>query len=613
MKLSLRSRIYLGILPLLLLFLGIMYFLVLDVQGLYQDTKDVSATKLQVSRDLGSIQSTLSALEVLLDQGDGYLGRDRDKVSLSRLSTRIGQATGQIHLSDSMQSKLDQLQFDEGRFNQNLRAIAALATQLAQGNGEAQALYTLIQETSHWAQQLRDSINESLLATQQRIEERVHMLYAVVIGGMLVAIALTLAISTILWRRIIRPIEEISAGMEAFDADSERLDIDYNEDDELGQLARSLEGMTTRLKEYQVLTNEKLIRSTSALRSILDQSPDAFFIFSEKLEPTYFSPNASHLYLKSNLKDQLPEEVQTLLQQTLTTNQAQLSKEMNDAIRISVDGEDRWYLVHTFPFDAPDSSDFSYDSNTAMSSIAAIFQEATVLKLSDSLRKNLLATVSHELKTPITSARMSLYLLLEQQLGGLNPDQIELVETARDDVNRQLATIEHLLDLSRVEENTDELELSGFSLDTLITDSIHAHKELSTAHDVNLVYTAPEQAIHLHADQKKLSIVLNNLVVNAIKYCGAGQAVQIKASATEDSCRVEVIDQGPGMDEATVQTIFNAYTRGNSDSAIKGTGLGLKISKDIIDAHRGTIACHSKPGQGSTFFFEIPIENLAEG
>ena len=89
MKLSLRSRIYLGILPLLLLFLAIMYFLILDVQGLFRDTKDISYTKLEVSRDLGSIQSTLSALEVLLDEGEGYLGRERDQVSLSRLSVSI--------------------------------------------------------------------------------------------------------------------------------------------------------------------------------------------------------------------------------------------------------------------------------------------------------------------------------------------------------------------------------------------------------------------------------------------------------------------------------------------------------------------------------------------
>ncbi|MDQ8195217.1 ATP-binding protein [Coraliomargarita sp. SDUM461004] len=584
-----------------------MYFLILDVQGLYRDTQDISYTKLEVGRNLGEVQSSLSALELILDAEGGYQGHDRDKVSLNRLSTRIGRGSERIQVSAIMQAKLDQLKYDESSFGAKLREISALATQLSDGQGDPEMLYALIKETSGVAQELRQSINASLLETQERIEDRVEVVYAVVIGGMLVAIALTLAISTILWRRIIRPIEEISAGMEDFRADSERFEIDYSENDELGQLARSLEGMTARLKEYQELTNEKLIRSTSAIRSILDQSPDAFFIFSKDLQPTYFSPNASHLYLNSVLKDQLPSDVQDRLSRTFEQNLPQLSKEMNDAIRINVDGEEKWYLVHAFPFDAPDSTDFSYKSNTAHSSIAAIFQEATVLKLSDSLRKNLLATVSHELKTPITSARMSLYLLLEQQLGPLNADQLELVETARDDVNRQLSTIEHLLDLSRVEENTDQLELSEFSVCDLVADSLHAHQEIASAHDVQLLYTPPQVPVQLHADQKKVRIVLNNLLVNAIKYCGAGLTVEVRAFLHDTYCRVEVVDQGPGMDEETVSTIFDAYTRGNVAGAIKGTGLGLKISKDIIDAHHGRIGCHSQLDAGSTFFFELPI------
>ncbi len=607
MKLSLRSRIYLGILPLLLLFLGIMYFLVLDVKWLYRDTEEISYTKLALSRNLGDVQSTLYALEVLLDEGEGYLGRDRDWVSMRRLSVRIDRGAEKLQLSDIMQLKLQEFLEDDRSFNGNLRSIAELATHLAEGQGDPKALYALIKETNDAARQLRNTINESLLEIQAQIEERVEILYAVVIGGMLIAIVLTLAISTILWRRIICPIEAISHGMEDFGSDSERLDIEYNENDELGKLARSLEGMTFRLKEYQELTNEKLIRSTSAIRSILDQSPDAFFIFSEELEPTYFSPSASHLYSQSTLKDQLPNEVRELLLKTIETNEPQLSKEMNDAIRISVAGEDKWYLVHAFPFDAPDSGDFSYQSTNAKPSIAVIFQEATLLKLSDSLRKNLLATVSHELKTPITSARISLYLLLEQQLGELNSDQIELVETARDDVNRQLSTIENLLDLSRVEENTNELDISGFAVCDLVAESIDAHHDVATAHDVSLSYTAPESSIILQADKEKLRIVLNNLVVNAIKYSGAGRTVEIRAFQQEDFCRVEVSDQGPGMDPETVNTIFDAYTRGDATGAVKGTGLGLKISKDIIDAHLGEIGCISKLDAGSTFFFELPL------
>lgn len=607
MKFSLRSRIYLGILPLLLLFLGLMYFLVLDVRGLYEDSQEIAYTNLEIGKKLGEIQATLVAMEVLLDQGEDYQPRARDRVTLNRLSVQIGQNSEGLNMP-VLESKLHELMFDAEHYDLNLRRIQELSDLLAEGGGNPEELYSIIKEVNGWTIQLRRSLDLSLLATQGRIEERTEMVYVVVIGGMFVAIALTLAVSTILWRRIIRPIEAIYEGLEQYDSDSERLEIDYKENDELGKLARSVEGMTARLKEYQELTNQKLIRSTSALRSILDHSPDAFFILSDAFVPIYSSPSAQRMFEQSALKDAFPSVAQEKFRVALETHEPQLSKELKDAIRLNVAGEEKWYLLHAFPIDAPDADDFSYQHEHSADSVAAIFQEVTLLKLSDSLRKNLLATVSHELKTPITSARMSLYLLLEQQLGKLNEDQVELVETARDDVNRQLATIEHLLDLSRIEEKIDALELTEFTVSSLVEESMQAHTELAHSYEVSLQYTPPESPIVLRADKEKLRIALNNFVVNAIKYSGAGNCVRIAVQSSEARCRVEVIDSGPGMDEATVRSIFDAYTRGNDSGAIKGTGLGLKISKDIIDSHGGEIGCQSSPGKGTTFFFELPLE-----
>lgn len=607
MKLSLRSRIYLGILPLLLLFLGIMYFLILDVRGLYQNTQEISFANLDLSQNLTEIQTTLSAMEVLLDEGDGYRARQRDRVTLNRLSVRIARSSESIQLS-TLQNKLNRLMFDVGGYDGKLKEIEVLAQKLSEGKGDPAELYSVIREASDWTIRLRGSVDQFLEKTQSQIEDRAEIVYSVVIGGMLVAIALTLAISTVLWLRMVRPIEAMTEGLEQFGSDSEQLDIDYNEDDELGYLARSLEGMTGRLKEYQDLTNQKLIRSTSAIRSILDHSPDAFFILTSEFIPVYSSPSAQKLSLESVLKNALPEEVQDKFKDTLKAGKPHLSKELKDAIRIVIDGEDKWFLVHVFPIDAPDGNDFSYDHESSLHNVAAIFQEVTLLKLSDRLRKDLLATVSHELKTPITSARISLYLLLEQQLGPLNEDQVELLETARDDVNRQLATIEHLLDLSRIEENVDDLEFEEFTISSLVSESLDAHSELCASSGVTLEFTPSKNPIRVVADEAKLRIVLNNFVVNAIKYCGAGKHVEVRVFSEGEMCRVEVIDNGPGMDEDTVRMIFNVYTRGSSSGGVAGNGLGLKISKDIIDAHGGRIGCQSKLDVGSTFFFEVPLK-----
>jgi|GEM_PF-1993185 len=606
MRLSLRSRIYLSILPLLLLFLGLTYYLVQDVQGLYHDTNQIAFTNVDLGRGIGEVEKTLSALELLLDGGTGYRARDRDRQVLNELSLQIGEGRRRIQ-AGAVQDLLRKLMFDVDGYDSRLSQIGDLSLKLSESQGDASILHELVAETIRETAKLKAVVDAYLLNIKQRIEARYQTVYYVVIGSMLVAIGLTLFISTLLWLRIIRPIEEISEGIESFSKDSGSLNVDYQSRDELGKLARNLEGMTRRLTQYHELTNQKLLRSTSAIRSILDHSADAFFILSGRLKPVYASPSADRLLTDSKLKDGFSEDLKSQFMFTLQENEARISKELIDAVRIPVAGEDRWYLVNSFPIDAPDVDDDSFAQEGGGRNVAAIFQEVTLLKLSDSLRKNLLATVSHELKTPITSARMSLYLLLEQQLGPLNEDQLELVETARDDVNRQLATIEHLLDLTRVEGNVDSLKYTEFRISALVEESFQAHHELSASYQVRLNYTPPAEPIWVNADKDKLRIVLNNFVVNAIKYSGSGKQVDVSVKSGEKHCRVDVSDNGPGLSEDNVRSIFDAYSRCDQQKAVKGTGLGLKISKDIIDAHKGQIGCTSKLDEGTTFFFDVPL------
>lgn len=606
MRLSLRSRIYLSILPLLLLFLGLTYYLVQDVQGLYRDINQIAFINVDLGRNIGEVEKTLSALELLLDGGTGYRARDRDRQVLNELSLQIGEGSRRIQ-AGAVQDQLRKLMFDLGGYDSRLSQIGDLSLKLSESQGDASILYKLVAETIRETAELKAVVDAYLLSAKQRIEDRYQTVYYIVIGSMLVAIGLTLFISTLLWLRIIRPIEEISEGIEDFSNDSDPLDVDYQCRDELGKLARNLEGMTRRLTQYHELTNQKLLRSTSAIRSILDHSADAFFILSGRLKPVYASPSADRLLTDSKLKDGFSEDLKSQFMFTLQENEARISKELIDAVRIPVAGEDRWYLVNSFPIDAPDVDDDSFAQEGGGRNVAAIFQEVTLLKLSDSLRKNLLATVSHELKTPITSARMSLYLLLEQQLGPLNEDQLELVETARDDVNRQLATIEHLLDLTRLEGYGDALKYTKFRISALVEESFQAHHDLSASYQVRLNYTPPAEPIWVNGDKNELRIVLNNFVVNAIKYSGSGKQVDVSVKSGEKHCRVDVSDNGPGLSEDNVRSIFDAYSRCDQQKAVKGTGLGLKISKDIIDAHKGQIGCSSKPNEGTTFFFDVPL------
>ncbi len=602
-KVSLRTRIYLALLPLLFLFLGLTYYLISDIRALYGDIQNFANKDLGTGQVLNNVEIKLHAISVLIE------AKSNDRKST--ISDQISELTDGIDRNATLLKKAwsDSNRYEtaekEAAYLQQLHSIHGAIQKGTNTKAHWNRLLEATNDAEAQTKTYRIQFQDRLKSTQERIRKRITNSYVILISGMLLAIILTLFISTFLWRRIVRPIEEISEGMEQLGADNKELKIGYHVKDELGTLARTFERMTARLDQYQTSSNQKLIRRTLALKTILDHSPDAYFIFNQNLEVSYQSPQAVSLMKDSGLDGKFNDAISARLKKTIENKTASFSKELKEAIRIPLNGKDEWFLVHTFPFLLPNAEDLDEESST--SSIAAIFQNVTLLKLSEGLRKNVLATVSHELKTPITSARMSLYLLLEQQLGPLNADQLELVETAKDDVNRQLATIENLLDLSRIENQANQLNIQPFDLNEVVRNSIEAHKDFSNAHDVSIDFQPAEVTTPIDGDGDKIGVAINNYLVNAIKYCGSGKTVHITANVSDAHYRVTVNDNGPGMDEKTLKNIFDAYIRGSSSQGIQGSGLGLNITKDIVEAHGGKVGCSSKLGEGSSFYFEIPI------
>lgn len=607
MRVTLRSRIYLAIFPLLLLFIGITAYIILDAERIKNQTTEYNRFTVNLNNGFDSISYSLNRLDTLLEfesKDSAEWVRPLVPEIINRLNTKLAANVRYIQRERILKLEEASLKYE--------KRLSAL-------NNDAKGYLAGKMEVDSFRESVRNSIGATLELQNQwyahstdvidLLKHRTRKMYNVVIFGMIIAVLLTLVASTLLWKRIVRPIEQLSVGMENFSSDSTPLQIEYAAKDEIGELAQTFQRMSQRLKALQTLNSQKLLRSTAALRSILKNTPDAFFIISTEGMTTYKNPIAKKLFKESSLKDGYPAAAQELFERAKSENKPIFSKDFKDAIRITTEKTDRWFLVQAFPISIP--SENGDDDPAEVSDIAAIFQDVTIIKLSDSLRNDLIATVSHELKTPITSARMSLYLLLEQSIGPLNPDQIELVETARDDVNRQLSTIEHLLDISRLEASDESLQLSHFRISDLIYSSIESHAEIALADSIKLNFQPPKEPISLEADRSSLEIVLNNFIANAIKYGGAGKEVDIAVSHTSTHVKVSVSDKGTGIEASDINAIFNAYTRTKDTKRIKGTGLGLKISKDIVVKHSGTIGCDSVLNEGSTFYFELPTSQEA--
>jgi signal transduction histidine kinase len=252
------------------------------------------------------------------------------------------------------------------------------------------------------------------------------------------------------------------------------------------------------------------------------------------------------------------------------------------------------------------------DALTGFGGAAMILQDVTKFRLLDDAKSNLVGTVSHELKTPLTSLRMAVYLLLEQQVGPLLPSQRDLLETARDDADRLLRILNDLLDLSRLESGNTAINLrDDVSVETLLAEMAREMKGIVDAAEQKIEVWLEGALGGLRIDPERLRHVFINLLANASKYSPLGSAITLYARpGPEDFVRFGVRDQGPGISEECVPHVFEKFYRVPGQTR-KGAGLGLTIAREIVVAHGGTIACASKLGEGSDFYFLLPARKPA--
>jgi signal transduction histidine kinase/CheY-like chemotaxis protein len=229
-------------------------------------------------------------------------------------------------------------------------------------------------------------------------------------------------------------------------------------------------------------------------------------------------------------------------------------------------------------------------------------------------KSEFLASMSHELRTPLNAVIGFSDVLLERMFGDLNERQEEYVRDIRDSGRHLLELINEILDLSKVEAGRMELEVAPLSLPDLLEHGMAMVRERAARHRIAVSLTiAPEVGV-VWADELKLKQVVLNLLSNAVKFTPDGGSVDVAAEIEGDEARVTVRDTGIGIAEAEQARIFEAFQRGGRQprDGTEGTGLGLTLSKRIVDLHNGRLWMTSRLGAGSEFAFAIPVRQAAD-
>jgi signal transduction histidine kinase len=276
-----------------------------------------------------------------------------------------------------------------------------------------------------------------------------------------------------------------------------------------------------------------------------------------------------------------------------------MPEDPRDALLFRIKEVEFYFLPRIFRFKS---------GGIAKSGWAILLHNVSRIRWLDDMKTNLLSTVSHEIKTPLTGIRMVLHLLLEDRGQNLSEVQRMMIASANDDSERLLLTLNSLLELSRAESGATHLSCVPTQLRNNVDRSVRLYTNAAAKRSITLKIEHGETDFpEVLADAVRLDEVVNNLLSNAIKHSPDGGGVKLCLSKPDaDHVRVSVIDQGPGVPEASKSRIFERFYRA-PDQKQDGVGLGLFISREIIRAHEGRIGIKERTDNLTEFFFDVPI------
>lgn len=247
-----------------------------------------------------------------------------------------------------------------------------------------------------------------------------------------------------------------------------------------------------------------------------------------------------------------------------------------------------------------------YDDSGRLFSVVVSFQDVTRYKEAEDLKSTFISVISHELKTPLALITGYAETLDRDDVRWDDRTVRESLAIIREESARLNRLIEDLLDAARIEAGALKLKMSYVRVDDLARSVVETLRPLERDHLIALDF--PEELPAVFADPERLRQVLRNLLSNAIKYSPAGSLVRVGGYVQGDDVVLYVADEGEGIPADEQRRLFQRFVRGSASRGTSGAGLGLYLSKAIVEAHGGRMWLESEPGRGSTFYFSLPIE-----
>ncbi len=390
------------------------------------------------------------------------------------------------------------------------------------------------------------------------------------------------------------PITKLTEGIVEIAGKNYSKRIYLKQKDEFGELANAFNSMAEKLDQYERSNLAQLRFEKSRIETIINQMNDGIIGFDAKKRILFLNVVAEKLLgvKEAEVMGKYSADVAVHNDLMRTLLQDGVKKEL----KIYADNKESY---------------FNKDVLNVMNSEEVIGQVIVLKNITpfhelNEAKTNFIATVSHELKTPISSIKMSAQLLSDNRVGNLNEEQNELIKSITDDSERLLKITSELLNMSQVETGNIQLKLQPVAASAIVQQAVEAVLFKAQQKQVTIKINADDNLPMVNADQEKTAWVLINFLTNAIKFSPEHAAVEINTTRKNNLVEFTVRDTGKGIEEKYLPKIFDRYFKVPGSSKT-GTGLGLAISKEFIEAQGGSIRVQSEIGTGSSFSFLLNI------
>jgi signal transduction histidine kinase len=417
----------------------------------------------------------------------------------------------------------------------------------------------------------------------------------------LIAVAVAASgVAVLVSRSILEPIHAVTRAARAMTKGDYDQVVPATTRDELGELALAFNAMARRIREFQQAGTARLVRAQQTAQATIDSFPDPVIVVDLDGAVERANPAARRVLHVTSTNGSVPWVAPALLRpavaEVLRGGTDQATANLEHALCLRDEGQERFYLPRVLAIRGDDG----------LLGAAVVLQDVTKFRLVDQLKSDMVSTVSHELKTPLTSVQMAVHLLLEEAVGPLTPKQIELLLAARQDSDRLLGMVNDLLDLTRIEQGRVQLDLHAAAPADLVGEALVRFE--GQAHDAGIDLKAKVGfgLPPVRVDRERIGHVFANLIGNALTHVERGGSIHLSAEVDGEFVKFSVADNGEGISHEHLARVFEKFYRVPRSRSKGGAGLGLAIAREIVIAHGGEIDVTSRPGAGSTFTFRLP-------